>query len=299
MASNWNHRYGHKEILRRYVGRATAPPIAGYLQHGWADWRPYLPRPFVGENFQGFVPKLVWAERDREMCEQNGLWPVRVVGAPFLYLLEISEEIEPPKDGTLVAFPMHAVAGAAEVRDDGWARYADNLESMSEYRRITVCLHPNDYAIDSCRQVFTERGMETACNGEIDDPAFAWRMLALLGRHAAVTSNSVGTALFYAAVLGRRTFLHGEAMTMRLIDRGGAEIEGARFSDADRLEYPALVAGLEGEAAREFARPHLGPERLLAPAELERVLGWRGPGRAAGGALALAASVRRRLKSAA
>lgn len=282
-------------MLARYAGIEGTPPIFGYLQHGWAHWRPFSSE--FG-TVKGFVPKLVWTERDAKGCREQGIWPIEIVGAPFLYLLRL-ERTREPDPGSLIAFPHHTVPGTSAVAIEEWDSYAAALASTSRFDTVTVCLHPADFADPEIRASFSSRGMDVACNGERDDPKFILRLLDLLNRHEAATSNRIGTALLYAAAMGRRSYISGPLMNVTLTGRRPVGVEStAEFDRIHQHEFPDFLGGgVAGEAAIRRARPLLGPERLLEPSELRSALGWSGARRLGGRALELSSRIRRELRS--
>src|SRR4051794_30095609 len=75
-----NTNFGHLHVLARYVGERDRP-ILGYVQHGWFEYGPVDEEPQLG-----FVPKLLWNDRNVADARAAGVANVVPVGAPRLYL---------------------------------------------------------------------------------------------------------------------------------------------------------------------------------------------------------------------
>ena len=286
MVSTQNDFYGHKNVLARYTGVRGNPPILGYLQHGWKDGAAFVDGPVA----RG-VPKLVWTAENERETRALGHWPVRAVGAPFLYLMRLRGEAPAPPAGSLLAFPFHTEEKTRIERDD--ERYAEHLAARGA-DSVTVCLHPQDLENQAIRASYERRGFATTSNGNNRvDPRFLDRVFDLIARHERVTTNRVCTAIFYAAALGRGGSIGGPVPG---IERGGSGPAASEAGYAERFQrttFPELIDGVGGDAARELGERELGAESLRDPSELRRILGWQQPRRLAGRALGAATATRR------
>jgi hypothetical protein len=294
MAASCNAYYGHNAILARYAGLARPRPMYGYLLHGWHPWFPWMPdTKVIRDSVPPGVPVLAWSHRDRDHLEAGGVRSVRVIGAPFLYLLEMEGTPDPPRDRSLIVFPFHEVEAGGN--DQSWEDYADYLEGLA-YDRVTVCVYPTDYDDHELRAVFTRRGFATVTNGTRDDPRFLYNLRAAVGSHTDVTSNRISTALVYGAAMGRRAFLGGPVPGVTVQQTAGPMVgEAGRAEEFQREHFREFVDGVEADRARALARSLLGGDALLEPAELRNAVGWSGGRQVAARGLAVAAAARRRV----
>ena len=288
LVSTQNDFYGHKDVLARYTGVRGNPPILGYLQHGWKRGSVFVDGPVV----RG-VPKLVWTADNERATRALGHWPVRAVGAPFLYLMRLRDEAPAPRPGALLAFPYHTEATTRIERDD--ERYAAHLAGRGA-TSVTVCLHPQDLENQAIRASYENYGFATTSNGSNRvDPLFLDRVFDLIAAHERVTTNRVCTAIFYAAALGRGVSISGPVPGIERGGSGPAASEAGRAERFQRTTFPELVDGVGGDAARELGKRELGAESLREPGELRRTLGWQQPRRLASRALGAATATRRAL----
>ena len=222
MASTQNHFYGHSSVLARYAGFSGTRRIGGYLQHGWANWQPFVNQREVHTRV---VPKLVWTERDAGFCREQGMSPVRIVGSPWLYLLEMTGPLPTAPSRTLLAFPHHSLGTVSRHEMlAAQGRYAEELAGLSEYSHVTICLYPADWTDREVVEVFASRGLTpTTCGGR-SDPQFLDRLWNLLAAHAAVTANRVGSSVLYAASGGRRTFFARFSAELQRRRRGSVSV---------------------------------------------------------------------------
>lgn len=290
MVSTANDAYGHKAILARYAGVTGTPPILGYVQHGWRAGAA-----FTDGTYAPGLRKFVWTRENERETSRNGLRPVEAIGAPFLYLLRIRADVPDVVPGTVLSFPFHSSPESSTVRHD--AAYAEYLAGLGA-DRVTVCLHPHDFADPECHGAFAGRGFDVVKNGDVYAHDFLDRQLDLTARHEWVTTNRACTALFYAAALGRRVTIGGPMYAIES-ERGEVfENEGAAFEELQRERYPQLLGeGVAGAEAKALGEVELGGDQLRSPGEVRQLFGWNQPQRMIGSAIAAATAARRAVKA--
>ena len=114
-----NHFYGHAHIMARYagLGAGEAPRIWGYLQHGWNILDGFA----YNTAFVDGMPKFVWSDTVRRRGWSMGLRNYDVIGAAWLYLLELYPELSTPANdaaGTIF-YPFHGWEGQHVLGDHG------------------------------------------------------------------------------------------------------------------------------------------------------------------------------------
>lgn len=258
-----NGYYGHREILARYAGvRSPAPPIWGYLQHGWHPGRGFPDRYRLAD----LLPKLVWSWRNLAEGNHGGGRRYVGVGAPFLYLLRLLGSVDAPDTPCTLVYPFHTAPEEYTLGShDALVREIAEREAGP----VTACLYSLDFADHSVRKPYEDAGFRVITHGRRDDPDFLFRQRSEILRHSRVVSNRVGTAIWYAAACGREVEMYGPSFAV------GSAAEGTEFDRFQRSEWPELFSGpVPPHLARELGRSELGDEYVRSPEELREVVGW-------------------------
>jgi hypothetical protein len=270
-----NHYYGHSHVLARYCGLDdTDPPrLRGYLQHGWNIGDGLAP----DHEYTPGVPSFLWSERTRRRAWSLGHRQGYVVGAPFAYLLTMQPLSDSDQREGTIWYPFHGWEGQHVVGDhDGLMASMRDVEDGP----VTVCLYWQEFRNAKLRQRYEDAGFRVICHGYRGgwwkdlDPGFLYRQLAELRKHRRVASNRLCSAVFYGALAGCEPAVYGDPMHL--------ENEKAAFGGQPRIlrEWAALHGPyVNRDLALELAVDELGADRLLAPAELRRLLGWPMPKR--------------------
>lgn len=263
--------YGHADVLARYAGVEPGRPIWGYLQHGWNTHDGFA----VGHRFVPGVPKLVWSRRVAARGWALGRRDYEVIGSPWAYLLRLrAAEVAAagPGEGTIV-FPFHGWEGQQVAGDH--AAYAEQVRAREGDVPLTMCLYWNDFDDPTVRQAYADRGFRVISLGRRGhmyrggDRDFLDRELTELLRHRRVVSNRLGSALFYAAAIGREIGVYGDPMVLR----GDHAVLGG-MARQQRL-FPSLHSDQVGDdVAGPIARDELGLDEVLTPAALRTQLGY-------------------------
>jgi hypothetical protein len=255
---NW--WYGHNQVLSAYCGRDPAP-IFGSVVHGW--WADYAQG---GHRRLSAAPLLVWTDAHRAQALGRGVPNVVAIGAPFVYLasmLDAGVGSAPVGAGTL-CFPFHG-GDASEVDQD----YAELIAEVEAHEPgpYTASIFYQDLDRPGLRARFDDAGWRVVSFGTRADPLFLHRLHAEVLAHRSVVADRVGSAIWYAGLLGRRVRVLGPRPSVR--------VGGAVLDDGDRLRWPELHgAGLDAHGARAAAELELGAGCRRSPDELARILGW-------------------------
>jgi len=266
-----NEWYEHQTILRRYMGMKADLQIYGKLQHGWQSGcgidgeRGYKP-----ELAQHRFPVFLWSARNLAAAHAEGFTWAKAIGSSFLYRTPFPDP--GPSGKGLLAFPYHSIPEYPLVAD--WHRVAaDLLVTAKEhgFDRVTVSLHYYDHMNAGTCEALREAGVDVITMGNPSEPYFMDRFDFAVREHAAVTSDRICTAGFYAEILGRPFFVSGTALRSEPIDPD--EGPGA---DRDWIarEFPEFSA-FDGQLHREVALRELGTEFKQSPSDLLQTLyGW-------------------------
>ena len=213
-----NHYYGQAHILARYAGLDDEfpPRLRGYLQHGWnigCGWNP------DHEFFDG-AWRFVWSDGPRRRGHALGRRNYHVVGAPWLYLLDLEPTLGLPPD--------HQRTGTLWFLFHGWEAgriHGDHRRLIDEIREtepgpVTICLYYTEYERPDVRRVYDRAGFEIVCFGkrgfnyQNTDRMFLYKQLEALRRHERVASNRLSTAVLYGVSVGCRPAVYGDPMRM-------------------------------------------------------------------------------------
>lgn len=268
-----NHFYGHAAVMARYAGLTGSPRIWGYLQHGWNLYDGFA----VGTAFAPGYPKFVWSEA----CAARGWLAGRrnyvVVGAPWLYLLEVERqqhwaEAAPDRSGTIV-YPFHGWEGQ-HIRGRH-AAYLDEILEVESGREITICLYWHEYAQAEVRRQYEAAGVRVITHGHRGhmyrgtDLGFLDRQLGEIRRHERVVSNRLTSAVLYGAAAGAEVGVYGDPMEL------GNDHPVLGGAQRPRLLFPQMYqTHVPRDVAIDVARHELGSTALMSPAEVRYRFGW-------------------------
>jgi hypothetical protein len=261
---NW--WYGHNQVLSLYCGRRAPAPIFGSVVHGW---RADFTDPPLGHRRISAAPLFVWNERDRLQAEARDVPNVVTIGAPFAYLaamLDPGSGTRPQGAGTL-CFPYHS-ADALQAHQDH-DRLVAEVEA-TEPGPYTASIYYQDLDRPGIMEHYEDAGWRLVSFGTRADPMFLFKMFAELLAHHSVVADGLGSALWYAALLGRSIRVLGSLPEVR---RGDGSLDSAHDLAA---RWPDIHGpGVSGPEAEQLARMELGWASMRSPSELTRLLGWR------------------------
>ncbi|GIE33299.1 hypothetical protein Ait01nite_063440 [Actinoplanes italicus] len=272
-----NHYYGQTHILSRYCGLDDEHPprIRGYLQHGWnvgCGWNP------VHEFFDG-AWRYTWSDAPRRRGHSLGRRNYHVVGAPFLYLMELEPDLgavpEAERSGTLW-FLFHGWEGGGK----GGKIQGDHARLISEIREtetepVTISLYYTEFERPEVRRAYEKAGFEVICFGkrgwnyEGTDRRFLYKQLETFRRFKRVAANRLSTAVFFGVAAGCTPAVYGDPMALE----GDNPLFGGQARIA-RLWPEMLGKEIDLEAARATTDVELGRPYLMPPAEMRMLLDW-------------------------
>lgn len=269
-----NHYYGQAHILARYAGLDDEfpPRLRGYLQHGWnigCGWNP------DHEFFDG-AWRFVWSDGPRRRGYALGRRNYHVVGAPWLYLLDLEPTRglvpDSEREGTLW-FLFHGWEGGRIHGDH--RRLIDEIKE-TEPGPVTVCLYYTEYERADVRRVYERAGFDVICFGKRGfnyrdtDRMFLYKQLEALRRHRRVASNRLATAILYGVSVGCQPAVYGDPMRM--------DGENPLFGGDARIGrlWPELLGkDIDYAAARATVDHELGVPWKLSPSDVRMLFDWK------------------------
>ena len=262
--------YGHAHIMARYAGLDEPGRIWGYLQHGWNILDGFA----VGTDFSPGMPKFVWSEGVRRRGWAMGRRNYSVIGAAWLYLLEVEPELAtqtPDAEGTIF-YPFHGWEGQHVVGDH--ARLVEEIQRYEE-GPVTVCLYWNEYRVPEIRHVYENAGFRVITHGyrglywRKTDTEFLYNQLKELRKHKRVASNRLSSAIFYGTSIGLQPGVYGDPMLL--------QNEHPAFGGVARMErmWPHMHQPfVPMDEAVATMRTELGSDYLARPEEVRELFRW-------------------------
>jgi hypothetical protein len=265
-----NHFYGHAHVMASYAGLAKPPRIWGYLQHGWNILDGFA----YNTAFVDGIPKFVWSDSVRRRGWSLGRRNYLVIGAAWLYLLEVHPELAKPTEdaaGTIF-YPFHGWEGQHVLGDHGRI-----VASINEHEEgpVTVCLYWNEFEKPAIRKVYEDAGFRVITHGyrglhwSKTDEDFLLNQLTEVRKHKRVASNRLSSAVLYGASLGLQPGVYGDPMLL--------ENEHPSFGGQARIKrmWPEMDQPyVPLDLARQFTDTELGIENLVCPAEIREMFRW-------------------------
>jgi len=265
-----NHFYGHAHIMSQYAGLPQAQRIWGYLQHGWNILDGFA----VGTDFGPGMPKFVWSDSVRRRGHAMGRRNYAVVGAPWMYLLELEPELrkQAPDAAGTIFYPFHGWEG--QHVDGSHGALVREIQE-NEDGPVTICLYWHEYRMPEVRAIYEQAGFEVITHGyrglhwRDTDHEFLFNQLKELRRHRRVASNRMSSAIFYGASLGLQPGVYGDPMVL--------QGESPSFGGMARMRrlWPEMHQPyVPMDYARSTTRTELGADRLARPEAIRELFGW-------------------------
>ena len=268
-----NHWYGHAHTLAEYCGLSpeSPPPVRGVIQHGWTFVHGFG----YGHVTDQSLAKYVWSDVCRRRGEAIGWRNYFVIGAPFLYLMQLVADPGEEREGT-IWYPFPGTKDYESVQGS----HHELIEEIRETEDgpVTMCLYYVEYEDPQTRRLYEDAGFRVITHGhrgskwQGTDRFFLHRQLAEQRRHRRVASNRLTTAVLYGIAAGCEPAVYGDPMDFVGVKAG---FNGAGLLEA---QFPELFGkDIDVQRAREVAHRELGADFIASPEELRYVLGWQEP----------------------
>lgn len=265
-----NDFYGHAALVKRYVGRPALSALKVAIEHG------VILNDYVWDNdVTSDMPLFLCANpRRAELFTAKGTRTRAVpIGPMPYYAAAMMPAPVPSARRTLLVFPSHSSHRVRAEFDAG--AFADRIvEHGKQFDDVAVCVYWRDVERGLDR-TFAQRGFSIVSAGHMYDPAFLPRLLTILRGAAAVLTNEVGSAVLYAAFVGKPVWIEPQrvdyiASEEVLAVDAPAHLEHANVQDMQRL-FAEPRSDLSTEQ-RAFADRLLGVEHVHTPRALAHLL---------------------------
>jgi hypothetical protein len=261
--------YGIGKIIKEYANFPVCLPFPASIQHGGLTRITHIHDAFPGSPENWFWTEDLAAKYQHEFRGLN----IRVVGAPFLYLLTHLNYVEPLDMKGSIVFPAHS-SHLIKVECD-FEKYADMLEALpDEYKPITVCMYFLD--IESGFDAsFKRKGFEIVKNGDsLYDINFLKQFIENTRGKKYAFSNQATSALLFASAMGLVSFFYGPQYTEMSNDPYYNPLDWTdEISDWEQQSLSYFrFPNCDIQTQREFVFNELGKPFLLTPKEMNKTL---------------------------
>lgn len=294
------HYYGAAHLIANALGLGEPPPVNDVAWHhgpnlpplwGLADLDPPIPAGEMDYPFHSAsrdAVRLLVRRKEEAFFASLGCTRYLAVGAPFLYAPASGHA---RIGGTLLAMPSHSFAGGAHQKLESARQYAAYLVGLrQQYTFVAVCLYGDDYRDPATCEAYLAAGLPVLLGAAIEDMGSLSRMRALFDLFDCMTSNDIGSHVFYASATGCRVFLsehslfgEKEAIWSKHVfyqKRPNVMRNVLRWMDPVwlRRQWPWLYQGPAAPVANKgWADIFLGTENKRSAEEIANLFGWRYP----------------------
>jgi len=188
--------YGIKEEILAYARLPAFLPLPVAIQHGWQR---------VATSFEASKkPPEIWVWSERLARDQERLYPrsrIRIVGAPFCYMLEaLKGELPAAQRLGSICIPPHSSHHAKVIYSH--QRYIEILSQMEDkYKPIIVMLYyldMDDYTVS----LYEAAGFNVVSNGSLYDKDFLRKFVMNCHDKIYCIYSGLGSGVLYASELG-------------------------------------------------------------------------------------------------
>jgi hypothetical protein len=275
--------YGASYLIAQELGLDKVPESTSTWTHGW----PYVPLVYpdqVAQQSNARQTNLVPTEDIAQFLrEEFSYRNVHAVGSPFIYADPLDMERIP---NSLLVMPPHTLPYLEDEWDE--AAYVSAIREVADgFDHVIACIHRHDIKKGNWVDTFSEARIPHVPGTRVRDKHGLVRMQTLFHLFDAVTANTIGSHVAYAAYCGCRVSIYGPYAHRSLSDfkedpiwSGDREpvlrhnLKHTR-EEAIRNRYPFLFAPpSKSESHVEWAEKELGEECKRTPNELYKLLGW-------------------------
>lgn len=275
--------YGASFLIAQKLGLSDVPESTSTWTHGWrdSDAHPEQIAPQSNKTQTNLVPTEKHAQKLRSEYSYRN---VHAVGCPIIYASPLEVDRIP---NSLLVMPPHTLP----YLEDDWneTAYVSVVQKVAEnFEHVIACIHRHDIKKGNWVDSFSEAGIPHVPGTRVRDKHALVRLQTLFHMFEAVSTNTIGSHIPYAAYCGCRVSIHGPYAHRSISDfkkdpvwsgeREHVLRHRLRISreEAVREKYPFFFcAPSESETHVEWAEEELGEDCKRAPKELSTLLGWR------------------------
>jgi hypothetical protein len=287
-ATGWAGHYGGiLELYRHAKGlRGLHPGFDATWQHGIVEpWRyqenPYQLLSGIKHPLDRLV--LVATVSQRDVLARIGYCNVHAVGSPYAYAQPQSK----PKrvSGSVLYMPAHSIDGSSQNLGNHALDYCDYLEQerTNGSKDLYVCLHMACLRNRFFWPTLRSRGIPIIAGADYCDGRAYRRMWHLFSRFETVSTNTLGSHIFYALAAGCRVKYSGPAHKLTEADLANdASFKRSVANGEVFMNNPNWKAKTEsflqslstGASNPTLGQSLIGLENVQSPWRIRTLLGW-------------------------
>ena len=272
-----NLYYGHYDILKKYSKILLPYKVNGEIQHGWSPLSG-----IAGEGLHDPSYKdnrfYVFNERNQQESKDLGYYNVIPIGAPYIYLPNLTEGLENYSKNSIIFFPSHSHEWASfEKPIEIFQNYIRSIKKISShFKNICVSLGWNEFQNNELRGLFDKELIETITMGPRDgNPNFLFNFVTIAKKFEYVSSDIFSSAIFYSLLINRKAFVYGESLSNQMRYVFGFEDPNERQIKNYSKIYPEIIwENFEDKRYPEIAAKELGLGNKRSPYEIRELFGW-------------------------
>lgn len=275
--------YGASYLIAQQLGLSEVPESTSTWTHGW----PYVPVAHpeqVAQQSSAEQTNLVPTEETASLLRTEFSYRnVHAVGCPFIYAEPLDVE---RISNSLLVMPPHTLPYLEDEWDE--ERYVASIaEVKDQFEHVVACIHRHDIKKGNWVDAFSNAGIPYVPGTRVRDKYGLVRMHTLFHLFEAVTANTIGSHIAYAAYCGCKISIYGPYAHRSLSDFKKDPVwSGEREpilrhnlkhtrEESVRDRYPFLFSPpAESQTHVGWAEAELGKEHKRDPYELSRLLGW-------------------------
>lgn len=279
--------YGASYEIAAACGLPSPPVSDSTWFHGWTylSWRD-------PEALAGYSPSerghLVSTAAQADFLLQGGYPNARAVSLPYVYAQ--GRGAVPRRSKSILLAPLHSLPEIRQHEDKlkherEFAAYAHSLRDSFDC--VCACIHSSCVASRQWISELEDYGIPWVTGAMTADANGLRRVRTLLNAFEVVSSNQVGSILFYAAVDGARISVSGPDALLPPLEsyrnhpfyqKHPEMIELRKLGHPDRMRerFPSLFVTADlASNFEQVAAEEIGMQHQIPHAEVARLLGWR------------------------
>lgn len=287
-ATGWAGHYGGSiELFRHANGiKGLFPGLNATWQHAIIEpWR-YNDKPFQllgGVKHPHDRLILVATTPQRELLIRLGYNNVHAIGSAYAYA---KPRVLPARiPGSILYMPAHSLDGSPQQLGQRTLAYCDYLESQHKHTldNIFVCLHMACLRNNFFWPTLRRRGVSIVSGADYCDGRSYRRMWHLFSRFETVSTNTLGSHVFYALAAGSRVLFSGprhhlseedvsHASTFRRsVENGENFMRDPNWHATTDRFLDSLSSGLIDPS---YGESEIGLDNVMTPYSIRKLLGW-------------------------
>ena len=279
-----NQYYGHYNIMKIFSETLLPYKINGEIQHGWSP-----DTGIINPNTKDKDIKLrryyLINKSNQKKSIKKGFLNTIIIGAPFLYLLDMIKHKVEELPKSLLLFPIHS---------HEWVSFLNPIKIHQDYiieikkikpffKFITVSLGWKEYQNKDLIKLFTNEGIKVITMGHRDNnPEFLLNFYNHVSQYEYVSSDTYSSAVFYSLFMKKKVFIYGKPLNrdFLFLDKKSRNANSWDGPGNSYYEYYTKIYSIilwenfNHKSNFEIAKIELGLNYKKSAKEIREIFGW-------------------------